>query len=102
VPLIRAIKAFFDRRNEPRGPQVDRSPDLGMAAVGGQTTAVLWLVVVVVTLPAVAWLVFVGLIYEAVIRVDRSRRLPEAVPWAIAVLVGVAVVVALAWWFVGR
>ena len=95
MPLIRDIKAFFDRRMQPAGPRVDRSPDLGLAGAGGETTAVLWVIVAVVT-------PFVGLVHEAVVRVDSGRRLRGVVPWAMAVVIGVAVVVALAWWFFGR
>lgn len=102
MPLIRAVKAFFDRRLQTADPYGGRGPDYGTMAASGQAAAVLWLVAAAIAVPVVALLVVIGLAYEAVSRADRGRRVPDRVRWLMGVAIGVALLVAIAWWFVGR
>lgn len=59
--------------------------------VGGSV----WLGLILVFVPLIAVLVIIGLVYEQVIRIDRSRRLPSAVHWVLASTLGILLVVML-------
>ncbi|MEA2677887.1 MAG: hypothetical protein QOJ81_2028 [Chloroflexota bacterium] len=58
----------------------------------------LWMIVFIVTLPVIALLVLIGLIYELVIQLD-GHRLGTAVEWAISSASAVALLVGAYWVF---
>jgi hypothetical protein len=60
----------------------------GMGSMGG---GIAWMAVVLVSLPVVAFLVLVGVIYEIVIRLGR-HQLPSFADWTVSLLAAVALV----------
>ncbi len=110
MPLIRALRGWIGRRMEVPEMSSPHSEtyrgdvyhDLG-AGAGVNWGGLLWLVLLLVALPLIIFLVSVGIVYEGVIRVDRSRRLPSAAHWTLAtagtIAVAVLVSVAYRWLF---
>jgi hypothetical protein len=84
MPLIRAVARWIGRRTEVSEPYIPSRPIGHTGGWNTDTGAIVWFVVVLIALPLVALLVLVGLVYEAIIRLDRGRRLADPIHWAIA------------------
>ncbi|MDL2334768.1 MAG: hypothetical protein QFC55_01885 [Chloroflexota bacterium] len=96
MPLIRAIGRFIRRRMDvdPAGYQTDTAGSMQNA------TEIGFLFIVILFLPLIALLVLIGLLYEGVIRIPGSHKLPSALHWALAGAIGTlvgAIVVVLAY-----
>ena len=61
-----------------------------------QSAGVIWLAVAVVALPLIALLVVIGLIYEAVIWIDRRPSLPSWLHWAVSAGLGIVLAASIA------
>ncbi|MEP7158959.1 MAG: hypothetical protein ABI797_05995 [Chloroflexota bacterium] len=98
MPLIRGIRAWFDRR-------MSDASMAGMAAADGgaslSSASWLWLIVFIILVPVIAVLVLIGLIYEIVIRIDQHRLGPQ-VEWLLSSAAGILIVVGLYWVFLRR
>jgi hypothetical protein len=102
MPLIRAIRDFIQRRmqvpemSSPHSETFrgDVYHDLGGGA-GLNWGGILGIVLLLIALPVIAFLVMAGVVYEGVIRVDRSRRLPSAAHWTLSLaitLIGLGII----------
>lgn len=87
MPLITAVRRWIGRRTEVTHPYVPHQP------ITARGDGVVWMAVILLALPLIGLLVFIGLVYEVVIRIDQQRRLGSAFPWAISVAIAIAAVV---------
>jgi hypothetical protein len=72
VPLIRALKVWISSRV------------LKAGYVDPFSLAVLWWSVILVLLPALLFMVLVGVVYELIIRIDRGRALDSWTLWTLS------------------
>jgi phosphotransferase system glucose/maltose/N-acetylglucosamine-specific IIC component len=96
MPLIKTMRAWIGRRiNDtetyyPTG-QIENNWTVKQAG------PLLWLLIFILALPVIALLVLIGVVYEAVIRVDARRRLGASTRWAISSAVGIVLAVGITW-----
>jgi hypothetical protein len=86
VPLIRAVRNWIALR-------AANAANSDLNALN-----VLWWPAIFVLLPILLFLVLVGLVYELVVRIDRSRRLDAWTCWTLAGIAAACLTAGIGWW----
>lgn len=89
MPLIGALRGWFGSRMADHDTKYYPGGRVEPPSLLIQSAGLFWLAIAVVALPLIALLVVVGLLYEAVIRIDRRPSLPSWLHWAISAGLGI-------------